>query len=409
MFAEMNANGMSLPRVPPRDAVLLEQPRRTAASARGARSSRTRRRRRTRSTRTLPAGQHRGEQRRDLGVRREPAERGHGRLRPAEREVRRHGSAGEPAPLQPTGSAPLPAVPTPTSRPTRRPTRRSSRRCTRPGRPPRRRSPRPRTRPRSSGTSASRASASAASRTRTSTRTRTRRRSSAAIRVDAGPAVRGRRDGVRARQQRARRRHDHHGRGERGRRHERQGRLGDEPGRRPAVLHRHRPEPRDRPDRGGRHRRRYRHGRDPHRAAQARARERRAVQRQPGPAGRVHGRHARAPELLRRGRAARARRRDRADRGAPAGARAAVAVHGAAGSGDDYLGAVPAPTGTVAYFETEPGQPDRDARPSPSTRASPAPSDGGTAGLQYYWDFGDGTSGPARPSPTPTRRRSGPT
>ena len=27
MFAEMNANGMSLPRVPPRDAVLLEQPR----------------------------------------------------------------------------------------------------------------------------------------------------------------------------------------------------------------------------------------------------------------------------------------------------------------------------------------------------------------------------------------------
>ena len=52
MFAEMNANGMSLPRVPPRDAVLLEQPRRTAVSARGAPSSRTRPRRRTRSTRT---------------------------------------------------------------------------------------------------------------------------------------------------------------------------------------------------------------------------------------------------------------------------------------------------------------------------------------------------------------------
>ena len=52
MFAEMNANGDELPRVPPRHAVLLEQHRRTAASGRGTRSSRTRRRRRTRSTRT---------------------------------------------------------------------------------------------------------------------------------------------------------------------------------------------------------------------------------------------------------------------------------------------------------------------------------------------------------------------
>ena len=41
-------------------------------------------------------------------------------------------------------------------------------------------------------------------------------------------------------------------------------------------------------------------------------------------------------------------------------------------SGNEYLGAVPAPTGTVAYFETNPGQPDRRPRPSASTRASPA-------------------------------------
>ena len=60
-------------------------------------------------------------------------------------------------------------------------------------------------------------------------------------------------------------------------------------------------------------------------------------------------------------------------------------------SGSDYLGAVPAPTGTIAYFETTRSSRPR-RRPSPSTRASRATHDGGKAGLQYYWDFGDGTS-----------------
>ena len=98
MFAEMNANGMSLPRVPPRDAVLLEQP--------GERRCRPvadlRHRHALGSELVLPGHGRadRGQQRRDHAVPGEPAERGHGRLRPAEREVRRHGAAGEPAALQ---------------------------------------------------------------------------------------------------------------------------------------------------------------------------------------------------------------------------------------------------------------------------------------------------------------------
>ena len=98
----------------------------------------------------------------------------------------------------------------------------------------------------------------------------------------------------------------------------------------PAVLRRHRLEPRDRPDPSSA-RRRHRHRRDAGRAAQARACERRAVPRQPGPAGRVHGRHARAPELLRLGRTARrSPATPQPTRGAPAGARAAGDVHVAA-------------------------------------------------------------------------------
>jgi hypothetical protein len=61
-------------------------------------------------------------------------------------------------------------------------------------------------------------------------------------------------------------------------------------------------------------------------------------------------------------------------------------------SGSDYLGAAPAPTGTIAYFETNPVKPT--ATKTVAFDASFArTSDGGKAGLQYYWDFGDGTSG----------------
>jgi hypothetical protein len=61
-------------------------------------------------------------------------------------------------------------------------------------------------------------------------------------------------------------------------------------------------------------------------------------------------------------------------------------------SSSDYLGAVPAPTGTVAYFETDPVRPS--ATKTVKFDASFARTlDGGKAGLDYYWDFGDGTSG----------------
>ena len=61
-------------------------------------------------------------------------------------------------------------------------------------------------------------------------------------------------------------------------------------------------------------------------------------------------------------------------------------------SGSDYLGAVPAPTGTIAYFETNPVKPTATKTVSFDASFARA-SDGGKAGLQYYWDFGDGTSG----------------
>jgi hypothetical protein len=61
-------------------------------------------------------------------------------------------------------------------------------------------------------------------------------------------------------------------------------------------------------------------------------------------------------------------------------------------SGNDYLGAVPAPTGTIAYFETSPVRPT--STKTVTFDASFARTlDGGKAGLQYYWDFGDGTTG----------------
>src|SRR4051812_29625566 len=59
-------------------------------------------------------------------------------------------------------------------------------------------------------------------------------------------------------------------------------------------------------------------------------------------------------------------------------------------SGPKYLGAVPAPTGTVAYFETDPVNPA--STPTVKFDAGFARgADGTTDGLTYYWDFGDGT------------------
>ncbi len=60
-------------------------------------------------------------------------------------------------------------------------------------------------------------------------------------------------------------------------------------------------------------------------------------------------------------------------------------------SSSKYAGAVPAPTGNVAYFETSPVNPT--ATKTVSFDASFARgADGTTSGLTYYWDFGDGTS-----------------
>jgi hypothetical protein len=61
-------------------------------------------------------------------------------------------------------------------------------------------------------------------------------------------------------------------------------------------------------------------------------------------------------------------------------------------SGSDYLGSTDNPTGTVAYFETDPVKPTSTT--TVKFDASFARTqDGGTNGLQYYWDFGDGTHG----------------
>jgi PKD repeat protein len=59
-------------------------------------------------------------------------------------------------------------------------------------------------------------------------------------------------------------------------------------------------------------------------------------------------------------------------------------------SGPKYLGAAPAPTGTVAYFETTPVNPTSTLTVSFDASFARG-SDGTTDGLSYYWDFGDGT------------------
>jgi PKD domain len=59
-------------------------------------------------------------------------------------------------------------------------------------------------------------------------------------------------------------------------------------------------------------------------------------------------------------------------------------------SGPKYLGATPAPTGTVAYFETDPVNPT-STRTVNFDASFARGADGTTDGLSYYWDFGDGT------------------
>jgi hypothetical protein len=56
-----------------------------------------------------------------------------------------------------------------------------------------------------------------------------------------------------------------------------------------------------------------------------------------------------------------------------------------------YAGAVTAPKGTVAYFETTPVNPT-DTKTVSFDAGFARNADGTTDGLTYYWDFGDGTS-----------------
>jgi hypothetical protein len=59
-------------------------------------------------------------------------------------------------------------------------------------------------------------------------------------------------------------------------------------------------------------------------------------------------------------------------------------------AGDNYAGAAAMPTTPVAYFETTPVNPTSTLTVSFDAGFARA-ADGTTAGLQYYWDFGDGT------------------
>jgi PKD repeat protein len=57
---------------------------------------------------------------------------------------------------------------------------------------------------------------------------------------------------------------------------------------------------------------------------------------------------------------------------------------------DNYLGATAQPDRPVAYFETTPARPDSTLTVAFDAGFSRDPN-GGTGGLSYYWDFGDGT------------------
>ncbi len=58
--------------------------------------------------------------------------------------------------------------------------------------------------------------------------------------------------------------------------------------------------------------------------------------------------------------------------------------------GDDYLGATDQPKNPIAYFETTPVKPD-STRTVTFDAGFSRDKNGSTKGLQYYWDFGDGT------------------
>jgi hypothetical protein len=59
-------------------------------------------------------------------------------------------------------------------------------------------------------------------------------------------------------------------------------------------------------------------------------------------------------------------------------------------SGNDYLGSAPKPTGTIAYFETDPVNPKTTLTVTFDAKFA-RKKDGNDGGLKYYWDFGDGT------------------
>ena len=59
-------------------------------------------------------------------------------------------------------------------------------------------------------------------------------------------------------------------------------------------------------------------------------------------------------------------------------------------AGDDYLGATSRPTKPVAYFETDPVNPSSTLTVKFDAGFARGP-DGKTDGLDYFWDFGDGT------------------
>jgi len=59
-------------------------------------------------------------------------------------------------------------------------------------------------------------------------------------------------------------------------------------------------------------------------------------------------------------------------------------------AGNDYLGATPQPGQPIAYFETDPVNPTATTTVTFNAGFS-RNAQGSTKGLQYYWDFGDGT------------------
>lgn len=73
-------------------------------------------------------------------------------------------------------------------------------------------------------------------------------------------------------------------------------------------------------------------------------------------------------------------------------------------SGNNYLGSAPMPAGTLSYFETTPVNPAAGAAVQFDAKFARTKS-GGTGGLKYYWDFGDGTHSTAK---TPTHTYSAP-